>query len=242
MAILTASLATAPLLGQLGAAKANAAHWAPLIAQALAAEDIAAPRQVAAFLANVMVETGGLARTVEDLSYSQDSLRRLFGPHRISEADIARCGGRKAPDGGWEQRPDPEAIANALYGGAWGAANLGNTQPGDGWRFRGRGLLQLTGRANYARFGKVLGLGAEAMVQALADERVMASSAARFFRLSGCPALADADDFPEIRRRINGGGNGLKEALACYATAKQLLGGQRLSDAPGSVSQTLAGV
>lgn len=83
----------------------------------------------------------------ENLNYSTDALISKFGRHRISEADArkyGRSGGRPA---------NQEAIANAIYGGEWGRKNLGNTQSGDGWKYRGGGLPQVTGRANFRKFG-----------------------------------------------------------------------------------------
>lgn len=103
---------------------------------------------LAYILATPYLETGGKMQPIrENLNYSVDGLLKTFGRHRISEADArryGRAGGRPA---------NQEAIANIIYGGEWGRVNLGNTQPGDGWRFRGGGLAQITGRANYGKFG-----------------------------------------------------------------------------------------
>lgn len=100
------------------------------------------------FLGQLHVESAGFTALRENLNYSVQGLLATFGRHRISEADARRLG--RAPG-----RPaDQEAIANCIYGGPWGRANLGNTQPGDGWRFRGGGRKQLTGRANYTAFSR----------------------------------------------------------------------------------------
>jgi putative chitinase len=105
-------------------------------------------RWLAYIMATPHLETGKRFEPVtENLNYSVQGLLSTFGRHRISAADAARYGrasGRPA---------NQEAIANLIYGGAWGRDNLGNTQAGDGWRFRGRGLSQITGRANYTKFG-----------------------------------------------------------------------------------------
>lgn len=105
-------------------------------------------KHLAYILATPYLETGGKMQPIrENLNYSVDGLLKTFGRHRISEADArryGRAGGRPA---------NQEAIANIIYGGEWGRENLGNTQPGDGWRFRGGGLAQITGRANYGKFG-----------------------------------------------------------------------------------------
>lgn len=103
-------------------------------------------RMIAYAMATPMIETGGTYEPIsESLNYSVEALRSKFG-NRISAADAARYG-RTAM-----QKANQEAIANIIYGGAWGKENLGNTQPGDGWKYKGRSLVQLTGRRNYAKF------------------------------------------------------------------------------------------
>lgn len=103
-------------------------------------------RMVAYAMATPMIETGGTYEPVtESLNYSVEALRSKF-VNRISAADAAKYG-RTAM-----QKANQEAIANIIYGGTWGRDNLGNTHPGDGYRFIGRGLVQLTGRRNYAKF------------------------------------------------------------------------------------------
>lgn len=105
------------------------------------------------FLGQILHESSGLTQFTESLNYSVTALLSVFGRHRISESD-ARLFGRI--DG--RQQANQQAIANCLYGGAWGAKNLGNVYPGDGWRYRGRTPLQVTGRANYELLGRLLGL------------------------------------------------------------------------------------
>ena len=104
-------------------------------------------RHVAYILATPMIETGGsFIPITESLNYSSTALSTKFG-RRITPAQAAQYG-RTA------QHPaNQEAIGNIIYGGAWGKANLGNTEPGDGYLFRGRGLVQTTGRRLYELFG-----------------------------------------------------------------------------------------
>jgi putative chitinase len=106
-------------------------------------------------LATARHETGASFATdaVESLNYSVEGLLKTFSRSRISEADARRLGRTK------DRPADQQAIANALYGGAFGEKNLGNTQPGDGWKFRGRSWPQLTGRRNYQKADDALGLG-----------------------------------------------------------------------------------
>ena len=138
----------------------------------------------------------------ENLNYSFDALIKMFGRHRISIEDaakIGRGGGRAA---------DQQAIANTIYGGTWGLKNLGNNQLGDGWKFRGRGIFQLTGRANYQRFQDahpdipvmenpdILTLPAEAVI-----------SACWFWQVNDLDR--HGDNIMNATRAINGGLNGL---------------------------------
>lgn len=111
---------------------------------------------VAYIMATPWHETGTKMKPVtESMNYSVEGLIKTFSRKRISKADCEKLGRT-------DTRPaDQQAIANTVYGGAWGKANLGNTEPGDGWRFRGRGLSQLTGRVNYERFGYRLGIDLE---------------------------------------------------------------------------------
>jgi putative chitinase len=106
-----------------------------------------------------------------------------------------------------------------------GRADLGNTQPGDGKRFMGRGLIQITGRANYERVGTVLGLPLLDRPELLEQPTNAALSAAWFWNVHGLNQLADAGDFLTITRRINGGTNGYADRLALLALAKDALTG-----------------
>lgn len=107
---------------------------------------------IADCLAQISVETGGFKRLSENMNYSVSALLKMFGRHRISTADAKRFGRAK------KQKANQPAIANKLYGGAWGKKNLGNIKPGDGWEFRGSGPGQATGRANFERCQKLTGI------------------------------------------------------------------------------------
>ena len=95
-----------------------------------------------------------------------------------------------------------------------GRASLGNTQPGDGARFKGRGLIQITGRYNYKACGKALGIDLEQEPDLLERPDYAALSAAWFWREHGCNELADAGKFFAITRVINGGTNGIDDRLS----------------------------
>jgi len=103
------------------------------------------------------------------------------------------------------------------------ADDLGNTLPGDGFRFRGRGLIQITGRANYRSCGEALGVDLEANPDRLAEPAFACRSAAWFWKSHGLNELADAGDFQQITKRINGGLTGEADRLAFYGRAREAL-------------------
>ena len=104
-----------------------------------------------------------------------------------------------------------------------GRADLGNVQDGDGYKYRGRGLLQTTGRANYQQTGDALGVDLVSEPELLGTPELAARSAAWFWKRHGLNELADAGDQTMVTRRVNGGVNGLAERLALYNTAIEVL-------------------
>lgn len=119
-------------------------------------------------------------------------------------------------------RYDEELADGSAYEGR---ADLGNTQPGDGRRFKGRGLIQLTGRANYAAYGRAIGRDLLADPTPVASDPALAVDVACWFwETRGLNALADADDVERVTRRINGGLNGLADRQAYLRRARFFLG------------------
>jgi putative chitinase len=104
-----------------------------------------------------------------------------------------------------------------------GRAELGNTVKGDGSKYRGRGLIQITGRANYAACGEALGLDVVNQPELLEQPQHAAMSAAWFWSMKGLNTLADQGDFVKITRRINGGLNGQADRQALYEKALKVL-------------------
>lgn len=102
-------------------------------------------------------------------------------------------------------------------------ANLGNTQPGDGKRCKGRGPIQLTGRANYTKYGQLLGLDLVNDPTIAATKEVGFRIAGQFWKLNGLNQLADQQQFKAITKRINGGYNGLDDRIKYYERAKKVL-------------------
>ena len=114
-----------------------------------------------------------------------------------------------------------ELASGAAYEGR---SDLGNTRKGDGVKYKGRGLIQITGRANYAACGKELALELLANPQLLEKPFPASESAAWFWKTHGCNELADDCEFDKITKKINGGLNGKKERDAYYAIARKVLG------------------
>lgn len=167
-------------------------------------------REVASFLANINVESAGLTQLSESLNYSTDALIAKFGRHRISIADAQRYGRNSA------HPANQEMLANILYGGEFGKKNLGNTQPGDGWLFRGYGPKQITGRANQTAFAKAMGIPLSDVPAYLRTPEGGMMSAGWFWKSHGLDAAAATPGLTDDRKLINGGSFGLAEVEAIF--------------------------
>ena len=185
--------------------------------------DLDTTSRVSHFLGQSSVESAGFSALAESLNYSVDGLRKTFGRHRITDAQCRRLGRAKG-------RPaDQRGIANIVYGGAWGKKNLGNTEPNDGWDFRGSSIKQVTGRSNFRAFSKWIRKYApeapdfEAEPDRLRDPEWAAWGAVWYWSERGCARFADQDDVIGLTKRINGGANGLKARQAATAKAKRIL-------------------
>jgi predicted chitinase len=123
-----------------------------------------------------------------------------------------------------------------------GRKDLGNTQPGDGKRYKGRGPIQLTGRANYKKYGDLLGLDLINNPTVAATKEVGFRIAGQFWKLNGLNQLADQQDFKQITKRINGGYNGLDDRTKYYNRAKQVLNKDDAVDASATDASVPAAV
>ena len=177
------------------------------------------PLRMAHFLAQTGHESGDFKVVEENLNYKNTALTAMFGS-RIT-ADQANKVGRNDATG---QKADQAAIANIIYGGAWGAKNLGNTEEGDGSKFKGRGVIQLTGRANYTNFAKAKGISVDEAAEYLKTPQGAVESAAWFWKSRGLNELADSDDIRAVTKKVNGGDLGLDHRSQLLAKAKSLLG------------------
>lgn len=208
------------LQAAVGCARELAERFAPYLDAACAHYQIDSRARLAAFLAHAGHESQSFAALAESMNYSVEGLLSTFGRHRISEADARRYG--RAPG-----RPaDQEAIANLVYGGEWGRKNLGNVEPGDGWRYRARGC-GITGRSNYRESARRMqSLDApdfEVFPDALAEPRWVAWAFAEWWASRGLNGLADVGAFDQITQKINGGQNGADDRRARWERAQAAL-------------------
>ena len=206
---------TIGLLEAMGIRHALAVQWLPHLSMAAHRYQIDAnPRRLAAWLATIAHESARLTTLVENLNYSAQGLARTW-PGRYADmpgqpnATAQRIARRQ------------EDIANLTYAGRMGN---GDAASGDGWRYRGRGLIQITGRANYAQSGAELGLDLINKPEQLEQPYLAALSAAEWWHRHGCNVFADAGDMTEVTRRVNGGLTGLDDRLKLYAAAINHLG------------------
>lgn len=185
-----------------GISEALADKWFALIVETMNDFGIDTPKRQAYFIAQMGTESGGYRSVQESLNYSVAGLA-LFGP-RLTMAQREKLG-RKADEGALSAQRQA-AIANIVYGGRYG-----NNAPGDGWKYRGRGLKQVTFRANYEACGQVLGLDLVNDPDLLLIDRNAARSAGWFWKANHCNSFADADDVVGLTKRITGGSNGLDD-------------------------------
>ena len=180
---------------------------------ALARCAIDSPLRLAHFMGQALHETGGLTLLMEDLDYSAARLA-LVWPSRFK------------PNGPLDPAAyahAPRKLANAVYGG-----RLGNSEPDDGYKFRGRGLMQLTGKDSYARATTSLyALGANPPGFVCDPDAVLLPQwllpcAAAHWLTAGCNEAADRDDICEVTRRLNGGAVGLRERIAWYRRTRAI--------------------
>ncbi|ENB4647580.1 glycoside hydrolase family 19 protein [Salmonella enterica subsp. enterica serovar Newport] len=187
-----------------------AARWYPHITAAMSEFGITAPLDQAMFIAQTGHESAGFTVLKESFNYSVEALKKTFGKRLTTYQYemLGRIDGRQVAH-------QPQ-IANLVYGG-----RMGNKDAGDGWKYRGRGLLQITGRENYVRCGAALKLDLISTPELLTQEKHAARSAAWFFTLRGC--LMYSGDVVRVTQIINGGQNGLADRNSRYNKARAAL-------------------
>ncbi|EHM4932084.1 glycoside hydrolase family 19 protein [Salmonella enterica] len=186
------------------------ARWYPHITAAMSEFGITAPLDQAMFIAQTGHESAGFTVLRESFNYSVEALKKTFGK-RLTPY---QCGMLGRIDG--RQVAHQPQIANLVYGD-----RMGNKDAGDGWKYRGRGLIQITGLENYTRCGVALKLDLVANPGQLELERHAARSAAWFFVTKGC--LKYSGDLVRVTQIINGGQNGIGDRRERFEKAKSVL-------------------
>ena len=188
------------------------AKYAPHLEEGMAKFGIDTPARISAFIAQVAHESGDFMRVEENLNYAWQALRSTW-PARFTSDAFAQ---------GYHRQP--EKIANYVYGGRFGN---GNEASGDGWRYRGRGLIQITFHDNYAAYAQAIGDPSVVTNPAqLTQPRHAALSACWFWQSNRLNDLADLGTetaFNDISYKINGGWNGKADRLENWAQAKAVL-------------------
>ena len=201
--------------------------WCEELNKALPKYDITTDQRIAGFISQCAHESMDFTAMSENLNYREETLNkvfpRYFGPGKRNAAEYAK---------------NPEKIANYVYMDEFRTSKLGNTQPGDGWRFRGRGLKQLTGRDNYTRFAKDYDLTAEEAAVWVETKEGALASALWFWNTNKLNAIADTGNVAALTKKINGGDIGLADRQARYAKAMAALGGKITAAAPAAAASS----
>lgn len=195
------------VLTELGVSPANADLHLDGLNESMGSRGINTALRIAHFLAQVAHESMLMKAVTENFSYSAERLLKVF-PRYFRPPELASSYARK-----------PERIANRVYANRMGN---GDEVSGDGYRYRGRGLIQLTGKNNYRAFSRWIGEDCLANPDLVAD-RFAAHSAVFYWDSNGLNALADTDNLKAITRRVNGGLNGYDDRRTLLVKAKQAL-------------------
>lgn len=190
---------------------ADAAAWADAALQILPKYEITTANRIAGFFAQCGHESMNFTALSENLNYRAETLEKLFSKY-FSKA------GRNASD----YAKQPEKIANVIY-----ASRIGNgdTASGDGYRFRGRGVVQLTGRDNYTSFGKTVGLSPEQVIDYVQTKKGALESACWYWKSRKLNIACDENDIVKMTKLVNGGTIGLEDRKKHYEKALAILGG-----------------
>ena len=196
-------------------------QWYQALSNILPDYNIDTPARVAAFIAQCAHESANFKFLQENLNYRAESLMRVW-PSRFPSIEVAR-----------QYAHQPEKIANKVYSSRMGN---GDEASGDGWRYLGRGLIQLTGKDNYSRFAESIDTPLEEIPDYLKTFEGAVQSACWFWETNNLNQWADAGDILTLTKRINGGTIGLEDRKKHYAHALHVLGdggGHGVSESSG---------
>jgi len=206
-------------IAQLQAAKIkNPEKWIDAVEATCQEFEINTPERIASFLAQTSHESGGYTMLSENLNYKAATLAACW-PNRFAE-----LGPDKKPKKDEKGKLIPTAVANSIAGKPELIANLvyssrmgnGPAESGEGWKYRGRGLKQLTGKDNYTRCGNALGVDLVSNPDLLLEPLYAARSAGWFYKANNLSAFADVGDIKGMTKKINGGFIGLEQRQALY--------------------------
>lgn len=194
------------------------AKWLEAVRTTCAEFEINTPQRIASFIAQCAHESGGFTMLQENLNYRAATLAAcwpnrfaVMGPDKKPKKD---SNGKNIPTGVANSiAGKPELIANLVYSSRMGN---GPAESGEGWKYRGRGLKQLTGKYNYDKCGSYLGLDLVANPDLLLEPAPAARSAGWFWKTNGLEAFADAGDIKGMTKKINGGYIGLEDREKRY--------------------------
>lgn len=186
-------------------------EWYDAMCDVLPEWDVNTIERVAGFIAQCGHESRQMNVLSENLNYSASALNKIFGKYFV------RAGRDPVP-----YHRKPEKIANVIYANRM---DNGNTNSGDGWTFRGGGILQLTGRYNYTEFGKAVGMSPEKATRYVRTPKGAIASACWFWRTNKINKYCDNQDIVGMTKRINGGTIGLADRKKHYIHALDVLGG-----------------
>jgi putative chitinase len=184
-------------------------QWHKALSQLLPDYEINTPQRIAAFVAQCAHESGGFVFLTENLNYKAESLMKLFSKY-FKDMPTAKAYER-----------NPQKIANRIYADRMGN---GNEASGDGWKYRGRGLIQLTGKTNYTWFAASLEISPEEAAEYTQTFEGAAQSACWFWETNKINTFADKNDIVGMTKRINGGTIGLDDRIKHYEHALHVLG------------------
>jgi len=187
-------------------------HWYDALSKLLPDYEINTPKRIAAFIAQCSHESGGFTALKENLNYKPATLRKLFSKYFPNDALAEE----------YCAKPNKqEAIASRIYASRMGN---GNEASGDGYKYCGRGLIQLTGKSNYVAFADSLEITPEEASEYLATFEGAAQSACWFWESNNLNQWADKGDILTLTKRINGGTIGLEDRIKHYEHALHVLG------------------
>ena len=187
-------------------------NWHGALAQLLPDYEIDTPQRIASFIAQCAHESGNFRAIKENLNYRAPTLRKLFSKYFPTD-DLAAA---------YANMPNKqEAIANRIYANRMGN---GPEESGDGYRYCGRGLIQLTGKTNYSLFAESLEISVEETSEYLQTFEGAAQSACWFWESNNLNRFADVGDIKGLTRAINGGFIGLEDRIKHYEHALHVMG------------------